>query len=124
MQIPMKYGQMLRVVIIFIVNWLVLGMGMYLLTCSIFPVPAQQFLYVSGIYGLSRIIGILAVFAPSGIGVSEGILLVGLQLIMPEEYAVIISIISRLWVTISELSLVGIAYVAKGVSGKNKKKVE
>ena len=116
LQIPMKYRKMLQVVLLFIMNWVVLGMGMYMLTVSIYPVPFEQFLYVSGIYGLSRIIGILAVFAPSGIGVSEGILLVGLNFIMPEEYAVIISIISRLWVTVAELTLVGIAYAVKGIS--------
>lgn len=120
LQIPMSYGDMLKVVVLFILNWTVLGGGMYLLTCSIFPVPAEQFLYVSGIYGLSRIIGILAVFAPSGIGVSEGILLLGLSLIMPEEYAMIISIISRLWVTVAELSLVGLAYLAKAVKKRIK----
>ena len=53
----------------------------------------QEFLYVAGIYGLSCIIGILAVFAPSGLGVREGIMLLGLGLVMPKEYAVIISII-------------------------------
>lgn len=113
LQIPMKYGEMLRVVLLFVANWMVLGGGIYLLTCSIYPVPVDQFLYVSGIYGLSRIIGILAVFAPSGIGVSEGILVIGLSLIMPQEYAVIISLVSRLWVTVAELSLVGMAYIAK-----------
>lgn len=120
LQIPMNYGDMLKVVVLFILNWTVLGGGMYLLTCSIFPVPAEQFLYVSGIYGLSRIIGILAVFAPSGIGVSEGILLLGLSLIMPEEYAMIISIVSRLWVTVAELSLVGLAYLTKAVNKRIK----
>lgn len=125
LQIPMKYGQMLRVVLLFVMNWLILGMGIYMLTCSVYPIPMEQFLYISGIYGLSRIIGILAVFAPSGIGVSEGILLVGLKLIMPEEYAVIISIVSRLWVTVSELALVGMAYAAKGITRrKNREKVK
>ena len=112
---------MLVVVFLFVLNWIVLGLGIYMLTCSVYPVSVDKFLYVSGIYGLSRIIGILAVFAPSGIGVSEGILLVGLMLIMPEEYAVVISIISRLWVTVSELALVAAAYLIKYIAKIKKK---
>lgn len=109
--IPVGYVQMLKIVGLFILNWLVVGAGFYMLACSIYPVPASQFLYVAGIFGLSCIIGILAVFAPSGIGVREGIMLVGLGLVMPEEYAMIISIVSRLWMTLAELALIGIAWL-------------
>ena len=82
-----------------------------MLTCSIYPLPVSQFLYAAGIYGISCIIGILAIFAPSGIGVREGIMVLGLGLVMPSEYAVIISIVSRLWMSVSELILIGIAFV-------------
>lgn len=113
--IPISYTQMLKVIVLFILNWIVLGIGFYMLTCSIYPVPGSKFLYISGIYGLSCIIGILAVFSPSGIGVREGVLLVGLGIIMDSEYAMIISIISRLWATVAELILIGIAFVIKKV---------
>lgn len=111
MEIPITYGQMIRVVLLFIGNWVIVGIGFYMLTCSIYPVPMSEMLYTAGIFGLSCIIGILAIFAPSGLGVREGILVLGLGLIMPEEYAVIISIVSRLWMTVSELALIGIAFV-------------
>ena len=76
------------------------------------PAPSfTVFLYAAGIYGISCIIGILAIFAPSGIGVREGIMVLGLGLVMPSEYAVIISIVSRLWMSVSELVLIGIAFV-------------
>ena len=111
LQIPITYSQMLKVVGLFILNWLIVGLGFYMLTCSIYPLPVSQFLYAAGIYGISCIIGILAIFAPSGIGVREGIMVLGLGLVMPSEYAVIISIISRLWMSVSELILIGIAFV-------------
>lgn len=116
-QLSISYGQMLKIVLLFILNWLVAGAGFYMLSCSIYPIPASEFFYVAGIYGLSCIIGILAVFAPSGIGVREGIMLVGLRLIMPEEYAMIISIVSRLWQTVAELLLIGIVLVINKLRG-------
>ena len=106
MEIPMSYPDMLRVVVLFICNWLVAGSGFFMLVHAIYPVTASQWLYVGGIYGLSTIIGILALFAPSGLGVREGILIAGLLLIMPEEYAVTISLITRLWQTVAEIFLV------------------
>lgn len=113
--IPITYAQMIKVVLLFIGNWIIVGIGFYMLTCSIYPLPMSEMLYTAGIFGLSCIIGILAVFAPSGLGVREGILVLGLSLIMPEEYAVIISIVSRLWMTVSELALIGIAFVVNKV---------
>ena len=121
MEIPITYGEMIKVVLMFIGNWVIVGVGFYMLTCSIYPIPMSEMLYSAGIFGLSCIIGILAIFAPSGLGVREGILVLGLGLIMPEEYAVIISIVSRLWMTVSELALIGIAFVVNQVMGRRKK---
>ena len=122
LRIPITYPQMLKVVGLFILNWLIVGLGFYMLTCSIYPLPMSQFLYAAGVYGVSCIIGILAIFAPSGIGVREGIMVLGLGLIMPSEYAVIISLVSRLWMSVSELILIGIAFVINKVAEFRKKK--
>lgn len=113
MEIPMTYPQMLKVVLLFVANWFIVGVGFYMLICSVYPIPLSQMLYVGGIFGLSAIIGILSLFAPSGIGVREGVLIAGLLLIMPEEYAVIISIVSRLWVTVAELVLILLAFLSE-----------
>lgn len=111
LRIAITYRQMINLIVLFILNWLIVGAGFYMLTCSIYPLPISQLLYAGGIFGLSAIIGILSIFAPSGIGVREGIIVLGLSLIMPSEYAVIISVISRLWATIAELILIFIAFI-------------
>lgn len=112
LEIPMRYSQMIRVVLMFIANWLIVGVGFYILTKSICPaVELNQLLFCAGIWGVSAIIGILAVFAPSGLGVREGIITAGLMLIMPQNEAVVISVLSRLWQTIPELVLVLAAFV-------------
>ena len=85
--------------------------GFYMLVCSVYPIPASRWLYVGGVYGLSVMIGIISLFAPSGIGVREGVMILGLNLIMPNEYAVIISVISRLWAMVSEFILILAAFI-------------
>lgn len=121
LRIPITYPQMFKVVGLFICNWLIVGVGFGMLTSSIYQIPVSQILYVAGIYGISCIIGILAIFAPSGIGVREGLLVAGLSVVMPVEYAVIISIVSRLWITVSELTLIGIAFIVNKVKGWKQK---
>ena len=95
-----------------------------MLVYSIYPIPVSELLYVSGVFGLSIMIGIISLFAPSGIGVRESIQLIGLSLIIPKEFAAIIIIVSRLWTTCSELILIMAATLVN--KGKNKflKKVE
>lgn len=62
MEITITYPQMIKVVLLFICNWLIVGTGFYILVVSLYPsVGFSQWLYVGGIYGLSAIIGILAI---------------------------------------------------------------
>lgn len=122
MELPFSYLQMIRIVLLFIGNWLIVGTGFYLLASSIYPLPFSQLLYVGGVYGLSAIIGIISIFAPSGIGVREGIMVLGLTLIMPSEYAVIIGVVSRLWATVAELILIFGAFIAERIRKLRRKK--
>lgn len=112
LKIPMKYSQMLKVVLLFIGNWLIVGTGFFILVQSIYPsIELSQMLFCAGIWGISAIMGILAIFAPSGLGVREGIIVAGLMMIMPEGDAMVISVVSRLWQTIPELALVVLAFI-------------
>lgn len=125
LEIPMKYSQMIKVVLLFIANWLIIGTGFYILAKSICPtLELSQLLFCAGIWGVSAIIGILAIFAPSGLGVREGIIVAGLMLIMPQNEAVVISVVSRLWQTVPELLLVLGAFVYSRIKNMNKTKVK
>lgn len=124
LEIPMKYSQMLKVVLMFIGNWLIVGFGFFILTKSIYPeVGWNEMLYCAGIWGVSAIMGILAIFAPSGLGVREGIIVAGLMLIMPESDAMVISVVSRLWQTIPELVLVALAFIYSRIRNMTKIKL-
>lgn len=111
LKLTFNYIEMLKLVFLFIINWSIVGIGFYILVCSIYTIPLSQALYTAGVFALAAIIGILSIFAPSGLGVREGIIVLGLSMIMPSEYAVILSVISRLWSTIPELILAGIAFI-------------
>lgn len=122
LEIPMKYSQILKVVLMFIGNWLIVGYGFFILVRSVNPaVGWNEMLFCAGVFGISAIMGILAIFVPSGLGVREGIILAGLMLIMPESDAAVISVISRLWQTIAELTLASGAFAVTLVTKRRRK---
>ena len=125
LEIPMKYSQMLKVVLLFIGNWLIVGVGFFILTKSIYPaVEYSELLFCAGIWGVSAIMGILAILAPSGLGVREGIIVAGLCLIMPQSDAMVVSVVSRLWQTIPELVLVALAFIWSRIRNMSKIKLK
>jgi uncharacterized membrane protein YbhN (UPF0104 family) len=66
---------------------------------------------LTGALALASTLGVLAVFAPGGLGVREGVLVYLLSHIMPEGVSVVLSILTRLWMTVIELGLVGMIYL-------------
>lgn len=124
LQIPFGYGKFLSVVALFVCNWILVGTGFYYLVCSIYPIEFSQFLYAGGIFGLAVILGMISFFAPSGLGVREGILTLGLSVIMPKEYALIIALIARLWATAAELLFIFIIFVLHRIGKAGKKKMK
>ena len=74
------------------------SLSLFFIAKAVYPdLGYDQILFVMGVGTLSGAISMLAVFAPGGIGVREGIQLVLLSLIMPTEIALIITVVTRLW---------------------------
>lgn len=106
----LNYSTLLIIFILRIIIWCTLGLSFYFIINSFYPVPFSYFPYLTGIFALGMIIGLLAVFAPTGLGVLEGILLLGLKYIVPDGIAVVISISVRIVKVIAELSIIFIVY--------------
>ena len=85
------------------------GLAFYLLVQSITLISLSALPGVIGAYLLATSLGVVALFAPSGLGIREGLLVMLLQLYLPLSIAVLISFIARLWFTLTEVGLLGIA---------------
>jgi hypothetical protein len=111
MKLYLAYRDMIIMLLLFVSNWLVMGVGFFILSEALYPVGPSKFFYLTAAFALSNVIGILSFFAPAGIGVRETILIFVLKAIMPSSFAVIISIVSRIWSTAGELMTVLIAFI-------------
>lgn len=109
--LAISYLNILEILFVCTLAWLVGGVGFYLFIYSIYPIPSQYFLFFTGALAVSSTIGLIAFFAPAGIGVREGALVYLLTSLIPASIAVILSIITRLWMTFIEIGLIGVIYL-------------
>jgi uncharacterized membrane protein YbhN (UPF0104 family) len=94
-----------------IISWVIGGVGFYLFVDSVYPVAPQYILFLTGALAISSTLGLIAIFAPSGLGVREGALVYLLSLMMAAPVAVLISILTRIWMTLIEIGLIGVVYL-------------
>lgn len=83
---------------LYIVGALLSSLSLFFIAKAVYPALGyDQLLFVMGVGTLSGAVSMVAIFAPSGIGVREGIQLALLSLIMPTEYALVITVVTRVW---------------------------
>lgn len=98
--------------IIYIGGMFSMGLSQLLFLQSFAPVGREHFPVLIGIGAFSYVAGILALFAPSGLGVREGIWYLVLKTITAPHVALIYSAVSRFWTIAVEALLVFISIPA------------
>jgi len=116
LSLPVRYRDMLAVVAVFTLNWTLLGVGFFLFVAAVYPLPARYLVYLAGSFALASTIGILALFAPAGLGVREAILMLSLAAIMPKGIAAVVTLAARVWMTVGELLAVAAVALILGRS--------
>jgi uncharacterized membrane protein YbhN (UPF0104 family) len=116
-----SYSDILCVLLVCVLSWLSGGVGFYFFVDSVFPVGPQYILFLTGALAFSNTLGLVALFAPSGLGVREGALVYLLSSMMVTPVAVIISVLTRIWMTLIEIGLIGVVYLLDKI-GKGSEK--
>lgn len=93
----------LRFLFYFFLLWIIAGVRLYFCVMTFNPVPYSDFVTIITASAASLILGMLAIFAPGGIGIREGVGVFILSTIIPIETAVFVMILSRLLSAITDL---------------------
>ncbi|RKY96922.1 MAG: hypothetical protein DRQ06_00155 [Candidatus Hydrothermota bacterium] len=91
--------------VLYALSWFLYGISFSLLVKSVGIGGSIVDLYLVRVYISSYLIGLFALFVPGGLGVREGIMAVLLSQTMDGNLASFLSVIARIVVTLSELSL-------------------
>ncbi len=109
--IDMRVRDMAALLLGYLANGFVLGASFYLFVNAFCPLGTEQYLFLTAALLTAGMVGIVSVFAPGGLGVREGALLVALCLIMPQTTAAVIVLAARLWTTAGELLCVAAVFL-------------
>jgi uncharacterized membrane protein YbhN (UPF0104 family) len=99
-----KYRNIIQIFLLYIVIVLVQGIAFYLLVNALLYVPLQNLIGLTACFAVAGALGTLSFFAPSGLGVREGILALLLSTYIISPVAVLISLLARIWVTLAEVT--------------------
>lgn len=108
---PFSFRNTINVLIINIINWFIFGLAFYFFINSITDLSFSNFLYSTGAFAISGLMGMIAFFTPAGIGIREGFLILTLSYILPTAVASIIAITCRIWITILDVILFFIVFI-------------
>ena len=97
--------------------WLGYGLAFYFFIRALYPVPLEWLPALAGIFAGAWVLGFLSFLAPGGLGVREGILVYLLGFYLPSHVAIVVTLLSRLWVTAAELMGTALAFGFDGLGG-------
>ncbi len=105
--------------LMFLIPRIINGLG-FVLIASIFIAPDFfDTIQLSGAYILGGIIGILAFFVPSGIGVREAVIVIATGSVLGTDIAVAAAIIARVCATLGDVLVALIYGGLRGINGHN-----
>ena len=104
--------------LIYVMNYLVFGAGITVMTLLLLPGQPSQWLLLTGGFALAWVIGFFAPGAPAGLGVREGLMLALLQFSYSPPDALLIVIAMRLATTAGDILCFLAGSVALFLSGR------
>jgi glycosyltransferase 2 family protein len=102
-EIPLSFGTIAILFICYLGTWIIYGGAFWLLLVSIGVPAAGSIMKIVAIFTASYLVGFLALFVPGGLGVREGALALLADPILPTGLAAPVAVLSRIWLTVTEL---------------------
>jgi len=113
----LSYKIIIRIILLYFIVNILSGIGFFFLVNSITYLPFCNIIDMIGVFLLASVFGIVAFFAPGGLGVRESILVFFLQLYFPLGVAILISLNARVWSTLGEIIFFSIVYLYSKLRG-------
>lgn len=96
-----------KVLLVAFCYWPVAGLGFFLMSGAVTRVTWASAVAFAAAYAVSWTIGYVAIFAPGGLGVREGVMVLMLSNLIGLPAAILVSLAQRVWFTVMELVLAG-----------------
>jgi len=104
--------------------WVVTGLAFAALYRSLFPLAGGDVPLVVAAYAAAYAVGFLSLLTPAGLGVREGVLVVALAPLLPAGPALVVALLSRLWMMLFELLGAGVAWLVERAAQRRSSRLE
>jgi glycosyltransferase 2 family protein len=98
-----------RATLLYLPVWLLLGVSFWLCARGLMGVPARDLALYTGAFAVAWLAGLLAVYAPGGLGVREAVLVALLSSRIGAADALVVAAASRLILILADVVLAGLA---------------
>src|SRR5262249_57144658 len=102
----------LRASLLYLPVWLLLGASFWLCARGLVAVPASDLALYMGAFAVAWLAGLLAIYAPGGLGVREAVLVALLHWRIRAADALVVAAASRLMLILADVLLAGISTAA------------
>jgi glycosyltransferase 2 family protein len=110
---PLPFELMLMLLLFYCATWVIGGCGLYALLRAVGANPGLVTIpFLGGVSAIGAIVAVLAVFAPSGIGVREASMYGLLLAVVGPGPALSAALLNRLVITIVELALFAVGVIS------------
>jgi len=101
-KIDFGYSNIFKYLTGYLVVWLIHSLAFYVFVNSLTSLESINIIQFFTILPLCWVVGYIMIFAPGGIGVREGMLVIILGEFLPAEIALVIAVFQRIWFLIVE----------------------
>jgi glycosyltransferase 2 family protein len=110
LETKLSFPALAGLVVVTSITWVFYGFALYNVLLSVAPLSLQAAPECIAAFLFAQVVGFIALFAPAGIGVREGVLLVALRPLVGEGPAIVVAGLARLWQTALELVLAAVGW--------------
>ena len=100
---PLSTLMLWKIILGYALNWIFYAVGMMMVLRACVPESAGYGVYLAGMYALAGVIGTVAFVMPNGLGIREGVALIGFSAVMSPAQAALCSVLFRVWNTAAEI---------------------
>jgi hypothetical protein len=108
-------GTMLALAALLTGRTLAFSLGFAMMAQAVVPLPLSAVTDLVGAFCLANLVGYIALFAPAGIGVRDGMYFLLLASVMPDSDAAKVTALARVWQTVMDLWIVGLGFGAVAI---------
>jgi glycosyltransferase 2 family protein len=119
--INLSFRDLASIFIFYLLSYSLWGLALFLFTNSMAPVAWSRFPPFLGVFPAAYALGLVAPFAPAGLGVREGVLTYLLSFFMPLPIATVIALLARPWMMAVEITGAGLALASYALQGRKQK---